>query len=133
MSRVSRGTQPPDLTLRMGYGFYRLNERAYPGKVTQTELANRVAERAGGSFSQTAASGWLSGRVPRDLEGMEALAIELDLEPNWLYFNRGDPPEGFADWVEKVNGQSPYTAKILPYERQEKPPTLRVAERKKRR
>lgn len=133
MSRVSRGTPLSDLTLRAGYGLFRLNERAHkPGDVTQTELANRVGARTGRSFTQTAAAGWLSGGAPRDLETMEALAIELDLDPNWLYFNRGNPPEGFTEWAERVNWKSPYVPKPRPRKRQDQTRSTGTAKRRPR-
>lgn len=109
-TRFSRGTMsaPDGFPLRVGFGFWRLNQRAYPNEVTQTVLAERVAARAGRSYSQTAASGWLSGRVPREIGAMDALAVELDLDHNWLYFKRGPAPQGFANWVKSVGGKSPY-------------------------
>lgn len=82
---------------RVNWAFARLQQKSYPEKVTQTELANRVGRRVGRTYTQTAAAGWLRKTIPRDLETQEALASELDLDPSWLYFERGLAPAG---WVE---------------------------------
>ena len=54
--------------------------------VTQEALATRVGARAKRTYSQSAAKGWLKGVVPSDLESQLALALELGVDPGWLYF-----------------------------------------------
>ena len=54
--------------------------------MSQEKLAERVGKRAGRTYSQSAAKGWLKGVVPSDLESQLALALELGADPGWLYF-----------------------------------------------
>jgi hypothetical protein len=78
------------------------------GRVSQEELAKRVGKRAKKSYSQSAAKGWLvDGVVPNDLESQLALALELGVDPGWLYFagyTVASPPPG-ADFTVQSGDQ----------------------------
>lgn len=56
------------------------------GTISQERLAERVGTRANKTYTQSAAKGWLKGVVPTDLESQLALALELGVDPGWLYF-----------------------------------------------
>lgn len=80
---------------RVNHAFLGLKQRLSPEKITQEQLAERVAKRLGRTLTQAAGQGWLAGSVPRDLETMAALADELGVDTNWLYFERGVAPAGW--------------------------------------
>lgn len=80
---------------RVNHAFLGLQQREAPTKIRQEDLAARVGERIGKPLTQAAGQGWLAGSVPRDLETMEALADELGVDTNWLYFERGPAPPGW--------------------------------------
>ena len=80
---------------RLHHAFLGLKQKEAPATITQAELAHRVGKRLGRSLTQAAGQGWLAGSVPRDLETMEALADELGVDTNWLYFERGPAPPGW--------------------------------------
>ena len=84
---------------RAHWAFWKLQNSAYPEEFTQTDLGVAVARRVKRptSYTQTSVAGWLSGAIPRELETAVALARELGLDEIWLYFNRGEAPEGWEE------------------------------------
>lgn len=89
------------LARRMSFAFARWQALSYPEKPNQTDLGNRVGKRSGRTYTQTAVAGWLSGKAPRELDSMDALAVELDVDPGWLYFNRGTAPTGWEEALRR--------------------------------
>lgn len=82
---------------RINHAFLGLLQREAPAKITQEQLAERVGKRIGRTLTQAAGQGWLAGSVPRDLDTMAALADELGVDTNWLYFERGQSPVGWEE------------------------------------
>lgn len=95
----NRVTFTDELKRRMTFAFDRWQRRHFPKSPDQTELGRRVAEKTKRAqpYTQTAVAGWLAGKMPRDPEASDALATELGFEPGWLYFNRGDAPDGWKE------------------------------------
>lgn len=81
----------------------------FGARMTQKQLGERLG------VSDKTVSAWESGAEP-PLEMVAAAAEALGVTPGWLAFGQ-EPREA---------------ARRKPYERQDKAPTLRVAERKKR-
>lgn len=86
---------------RLHHAFLGLKQKEAPATITQEELAIRVGKRLGRSLTQAAGQGWLAGSVPRNLETMEALADELGVDTNWLYFERGPAPAGWSGEIHR--------------------------------
>lgn len=103
-SRVPRGNMGliEDYAKRANWAFQRLQQRSYPGKVSQSELGERVGRRVGKEFTQTAVAGWLSKSLPRDLESQTALALELHVDAGWLYHNSGIAPQGWLEFLAEA-------------------------------
>lgn len=91
-----------DYARRANWAFQRLQQRSYPAKVSQSELGDRVGKRVGKEFTQTAVAGWLSKSLPRDLESQTALALELHVDPGWLYHDSGTAPEGWLEFLAEA-------------------------------
>lgn len=53
---------------------------------SQAQLGEMVGKAGGKVSSQTAASGWLSGVMPRDLDTQLALARVVGADPGWLFY-----------------------------------------------
>lgn len=77
----------------------RLVEAGSPtGRLTQEEVAARVAEETGEEVDQSLISRWLAGTWPRTQEQRLAWARVLRADPGWLYFgaaSQAPPPEGW--------------------------------------
>lgn len=128
---------------RAAWALWRLQRGGFPGDagLSQTQLGAQVAKRVGRKtpFSQATVRGWLEGSVPRDFETQKALADELGVDEIWLYFNRGEPPQGWLEFLaeadyrgrlqEEAAGREqaedrraePTTSRVVP--RGRKPPT----------
>jgi transcriptional regulator with XRE-family HTH domain len=92
----------PEFRRRVHHAFLGLQQREAPAKITQEQLAERVGKRLGRVLTQAAGQGWLAGSVPRELETMAALADELGVDTNWLYFERGQAPAGWTVETRKL-------------------------------
>ena len=92
---------------RAAWALWRLQRGGFPGDagLSQTQLGAQVAKRVGRKtpFSQATVRGWLEGSVPRDFETQKALADELGVDEIWLYFNRGEPPQGWREFLAEAN------------------------------
>lgn len=90
-----------------------------PG-INQSEFARRLSRRLKRNIDPSVARRWLNGREPETTEDRDAFAVELDVDPGWLYHAPHSTASGPAPMI------SPYT-----YE--EHPPAKRMAEKKRRR
>lgn len=92
-----------------------------PG-INQSEFARRLSKRLKRKVDPSVARRWLNGREPETTEDRDALAVELGVDPGWLYHAPHSTAQGPPAALD-----SPYTY--------EEPPAMnrRVADRKKRR
>jgi transcriptional regulator with XRE-family HTH domain len=62
-------------------------------KIEQAEIAERVAKLLGRDpFTPAAVSKWLNGSSEPNLETIQAIAKAFEVDPGWLAFGEGDPP-----------------------------------------
>ncbi len=90
---------------RVLFAFLLLSLRGRTGdRLTHQALADRMSKRIGRSISQPAITRYLSGRIPQEEDVMLALALELGVDPGWLYFgpkySQAPPPVDPA--LEKI-------------------------------
>ena len=71
-------------------------------RITQGELADKVAATLGRAVTQGAVAKQLGGTVPEGLDAMIALASALGVDPGWLYFGSASaaPAPVGADFAE---------------------------------
>jgi transcriptional regulator with XRE-family HTH domain len=77
---------------RLNYLWFR-RQALLGRKIGQSEIARDVGRLMGReSFTQAAVSRWLNGEVDPDVKTVLAIAQAFEVDPGWLAFGTGEPP-----------------------------------------
>jgi transcriptional regulator with XRE-family HTH domain len=88
----NNGKPHNDFSKRLTYVWFR-RQALLGRKIEQAEIAELVGKVMGrGPFTQAAVSKWLNGDSEPNLETIRAIAKVFEVDPGWLAFGEGDPP-----------------------------------------